>query len=69
VHVIGQRSWKESALSAGLELGDPEVHRDAERVRALEGTRADLRAAIDELYREWERLAAEIESLDQAGLE
>jgi ATP-binding cassette subfamily F protein 3 len=61
---------KESAVEAlAWKLGDPEVHRDAERIRALEGTRADLRAAIDELYREWERLAAEIESLDQAGLE
>jgi ATP-binding cassette subfamily F protein 3 len=58
---------KESALEAlGWKLGDPEIHRDADRVRSLEGERSSLREAIEELYREWERLAAEIESLDQA---
>jgi ATP-binding cassette subfamily F protein 3 len=58
---------KESAVEAlGWKLGDPEIHRDAERVRGLEGERAVLREAIEELYREWERLAAEIESLAQA---
>ncbi len=61
---------KESALEAlGWKLGDPEIHRDAERVRGLESARHDLRQAIEELYREWERLAAEIESLDQAPLD
>ena len=60
---------KESALEAlGWKLGDPEIHRDAERVRGLESARRDLRQAIEELYQEWERLAAEIESLDQAPL-
>jgi ATP-binding cassette subfamily F protein 3 len=45
------------------QLGDPSVFRDAERTRALEAERAALRAAIDAGYREWERLAAEIEAL------
>jgi ATP-binding cassette subfamily F protein 3 len=60
---------KESALEAlGWKLGDPEIHRDAERARGLESARQDLRQAIEELYREWDRFAAEIESLDQAPL-
>ena len=58
---------KESAVEAlGWKLGDPEIHRDGERVRELESERDGLREAIEDLYREWERLAAEIESLDQA---
>jgi ATP-binding cassette subfamily F protein 3 len=58
---------KESAVEAlGWKLGDPEIHRDAERVRSLESERAALREAIEDLYGEWERLAAELESLDQA---
>jgi ATP-binding cassette subfamily F protein 3 len=60
---------KESALEAlGWKLGDPEVHRDGQRVREIESQRASLRQAIEELYRDWERLAAEIESLDQAPM-
>jgi len=60
---------KESALEAsGWKLGDPEIHRDAEQVRGLESERNALREAIEELYREWERLAAELESLDQAPI-
>jgi ATP-binding cassette subfamily F protein 3 len=58
---------RESAVEAlGWKLGDPEIHRDGERVREFESERDELRQAIEELYREWERLAAEIESLDQA---
>jgi ATP-binding cassette subfamily F protein 3 len=58
---------KESAVEdLGWKLGDPEIHRDAERVRHLEAERTALREAIEELYREWERLAAELESLDHA---
>jgi ATP-binding cassette subfamily F protein 3 len=60
---------KESALEAlGWKLGDPEIHRDAERMRGVESARHDLRQAIEDLYREWERLAAEVESLDQTPL-
>jgi ATP-binding cassette subfamily F protein 3 len=58
---------KESAVEElGWKLGDPEIHRDPERVRDLKAQRTALREAIEELYREWERLAAELESLDQA---
>ncbi len=52
----------ESALEAlGWRLGDPQVHRDADAVRALEAERALTRGRIDTLYREWERLAGELE--------
>ncbi|MEN8183781.1 MAG: ribosomal protection-like ABC-F family protein [Myxococcota bacterium] len=44
--------------------GDPEVHRDAERARALEAEGVALDAAIRELYRGWEALAAELEALE-----
>ena len=47
-------------------LGDPQVHRDGDAVRVLEAERSDLRGRIDALYREWERLAAEIESAQEA---
>jgi ATP-binding cassette subfamily F protein 3 len=52
----------ESGLEAlGWRLGDPQVHRDADAVRALEAERALTRGRIDTLYREWERLAGELE--------
>ncbi len=58
---------RETALEElGWRLGDPAVHRDGEQVRALEAERAELKDAIAALYRDWERLAAEIESLGQA---
>jgi ATP-binding cassette subfamily F protein 3 len=57
---------RESGLEAlGWKLGDPDAHRDPERARALSAERDGLRAEIAGLYREWERLAAEIESLEQ----
>jgi ATP-binding cassette subfamily F protein 3 len=46
-------------------LGDPELHRDPDAIRAIEADRAELRSAVDDLYREWERLAAEIEAAEQ----
>jgi ATP-binding cassette subfamily F protein 3 len=65
--IEGEILEKESAIEAlGWKLGDPEIHRDGERVRELESERDALRQAIEDLYREWERFAAEIESLDQA---
>ena len=48
----------------GWELGAPEAWKDPERVRTLEGERSEIQAGVDELYREWERLAAEVEVLD-----
>jgi len=58
---------RENALEQlGWRLGDPAVYKDGEQVRAIEAERAEAKRAIDALYREWERLAAEIEALDQA---
>jgi ATP-binding cassette subfamily F protein 3 len=55
---------KEKALEAlAWQLGDPNVFRDPDRIRALEGERATTQAEIAAGYREWERLAAEIEAL------
>jgi ATP-binding cassette subfamily F protein 3 len=55
---------QEQALEAAAHrLGDPELYRDPERVRALEAERARLREAIAALYKDWERLAAEVEAL------
>ncbi len=59
---------REGALSAlAWRLGDPEVHRGGERVRALEAERAGLRGEIDGLYREWEALASELEESGAAA--
>jgi ATP-binding cassette subfamily F protein 3 len=43
----------------GWKLGDPEVFRDGDAVRALEAERARLRDRIAERYRAWESLAEE----------
>jgi ATP-binding cassette subfamily F protein 3 len=57
----------ESALEQlGWRLGDPEVHRDGAAVRALEGERGELRGKVEALYREWERLAAELEAAHES---
>ena len=50
----------------GWKLGDPTVYADAERARAVETERSDAQETIAQQYREWERLAAELESLEQA---
>ena len=59
----------EAALEAlGHRLGDPSLYREGggDAVRALEAERAERQAAVEDLYREWERVAAEIEALEQA---
>jgi ATP-binding cassette subfamily F protein 3 len=57
---------RESALEAlGWKLGDPEIYKNGDKVRTLEAERAAAKDAIDLLYREWERLAAELEALDE----
>jgi ATP-binding cassette subfamily F protein 3 len=57
---------RESAMEAlRWKLGDPEVYRNGDKVRALEAERSAAKEAIDLLYREWERLAAELEALDE----
>jgi ATP-binding cassette subfamily F protein 3 len=43
-------------------LGDPQVHRDGDAVRVLEAEKSELRGKVEAGYREWERLAAEVES-------
>jgi ATP-binding cassette subfamily F protein 3 len=55
--------WEAELETLGLRLGDPEVYRDGEQVRALEEQRTALRAEIDAGYRDWERIAAELEAL------
>jgi ATP-binding cassette subfamily F protein 3 len=58
---------REAELDAlALRLGDPQVFRDGERVRAIEAERVERKTAIDALYKEWERLAAEIAALEDA---
>ena len=53
---------RESALEAiGWRMAEPSVHRDGERMRALEAERSALRAEVEALYKEWEGLAAELE--------
>ncbi|MBW1843534.1 MAG: ABC-F family ATP-binding cassette domain-containing protein [Deltaproteobacteria bacterium] len=46
-------------------LGDPEVHRNPDAIREVEAERDEIRGRVDELYREWERLAAEVEAGEQ----
>ena len=53
---------RESALEAlHFRLSDPELWRDAEQARRLSADRDALRAALDDLYPEWERLAGLLE--------
>ena len=44
--------------------GDPGVHRDAERARALLADVGKAEEAVKQLYRRWESLATELEELD-----
>jgi ATP-binding cassette subfamily F protein 3 len=54
---------KERALETlGWRLGDPEIWRDPERVRALEAEREALRAEIETRYRAWEECAGMLEA-------
>jgi len=57
---------EKAASSLAWQLGDPGVFRDPERIRELEAERARLGGEIEAAYREWERLAAEIEALADA---
>jgi ATP-binding cassette subfamily F protein 3 len=59
---------EESVEKLAWQLGDPAVFRDPDRTRELEAERTRLRGEIDAAYREWERLAAEIEALSDAPL-
>ncbi len=61
----------ESAESALERIGwltaDPEVVRDGERMRALSIERSELEAERDRLYRDWESVAAELDSTPDAA--
>jgi ATP-binding cassette subfamily F protein 3 len=46
-------------------LGDPEIHRNPDAIRDFETERDEIKSRVDELYREWERLAAEVEAGEQ----
>jgi hypothetical protein len=66
--VEAEISQHEGALEQlGWRLGDPALHRDGDAVRALEAERGELRSKIETLYREWERLAAEVEAAEEAS--
>jgi ATP-binding cassette subfamily F protein 3 len=56
---IGEREKALEELT--WRMADPALHRDGERVRALEAERAALRAGIDALYTEWEQWAGALE--------
>jgi len=55
---LEQLSWR---------LGDPEIHKDVDLKRGVEIERDELKAAVAQLYVDWERLAAEIESAEQVA--
>ncbi len=46
-------------------LGDPDIHRNPDAIREVESERGEIKGRIDKLYREWERLAAEVEAGEQ----
>jgi ATP-binding cassette subfamily F protein 3 len=46
-------------------LGDPDIHRNPDAIREVETERDEIKSRVDELYREWERLAAEVEAGEQ----
>jgi len=59
-------SLEEELEALAWKLGDPEVYRDGEAVRALEAERSALRESVDARYAEWERNAAEVEEAAEA---
>ncbi len=59
-------SLEEELEALAWKLGDPEVYRDGEAVRALEAERSALRESIDARYAEWERNASELEEAEIA---
>jgi ATP-binding cassette subfamily F protein 3 len=66
----GEILEREKAVEAlAWRLGDPELWRDPEQSRSLEADRTRLQAEIEAAYRDWERLAAEIEALSQGAAE
>ncbi|MFP6660493.1 MAG: ATP-binding cassette domain-containing protein [Myxococcota bacterium] len=64
--ILEREEEKESLL---WKSGDPDAYRDQERQRDLETKRTANDAAIAELYAEWERLAGELEALEEPDAE
>jgi ATP-binding cassette subfamily F protein 3 len=60
---IREREERLEAIS--WRLGDPEIHRNPDAIREVEAERDEIKSRVDELYREWERLAAEVEAGEQ----
>jgi ATP-binding cassette subfamily F protein 3 len=63
------RQREERLEEIAWRLGDPEVHRNPDAIREVESERDAIRDRVDELYREWERLAAEVEAAEQGGVD
>ncbi len=61
----GIREREERLEQLSWRLGDPEIHRNIELQRQIEADRDALKDAVAQLYVEWERIAAEIESAEQ----
>jgi ATP-binding cassette subfamily F protein 3 len=63
------REREERLEEIAWRLGDPEIHRNPDAIREVEAERDEIRSRVEELYREWERLAAEVEAGEQGGVE
>ncbi|MFP8881840.1 MAG: ATP-binding cassette domain-containing protein [Myxococcota bacterium] len=61
------REREEALEQLSWRLGDPEIHKDIELQREIESDRDELKNVVAQLYVEWERLAAEIESAEQVA--
>ena len=55
-----------AAEHLGHRLGDPEIWKDPAQVQALEAERTTTRSEMEADYAEWERLAAELEAVEEA---
>jgi ATP-binding cassette subfamily F protein 3 len=54
-----------AAEELGHRLGDPDLWKDREQFEAIEAERATARTDIEADYAEWERLAAEVEAVEE----
>jgi ATP-binding cassette subfamily F protein 3 len=55
---------EQALVELGHRLGDPQVYRDGDRVREVELERSSLQQQTEALYRDWERLTAELEAAE-----
>jgi ATP-binding cassette subfamily F protein 3 len=51
----------------GWKLGDPDLYKDVERLRALTESRQTAESGVAAMYAEWERLSDELAALDDGG--